>query len=50
VAIDLSLSPTIINGSNRYENDFTVWWRSRQFGRRRVGRIMRAHGDPIRQP
>jgi hypothetical protein len=47
--IVLSLRPTVING-NRYADDFCVWWRSRQFGRRRIGRIMKAHGRPFGSP
>ncbi len=37
----LLLRPTIING-NRYDDDYAVIWRSRQFGRHVVGRIRRA--------
>lgn len=49
MAIDLLLRPTIING-NCYAEDFVVWWRWRQFGRRKVGRIMKAHGMPSGSP
>lgn len=47
--LDLTLRPTVING-NRYDNDFIVWWRSREFGRRKVGRIMKGHGMPFGSP
>jgi hypothetical protein len=47
--IDLALRPTTIN-DNRNADDFVVWWRSRQFGRRKVGRIMKGHGMPFGSP
>jgi hypothetical protein len=47
--LELALRPTVING-NRYDDNFVVWWRSRQFGRRKVGRIMKGHGMPVGSP
>jgi hypothetical protein len=47
--VDLALRPTVING-NLYADDFVVWWRSPQFGRRMVGRIRKGYGMPFGSP
>jgi hypothetical protein len=48
--ITLSLRPTTFNHGQPVPNDYVVYWRSPQFGRRVVGRIHQAYGRPAGSP
>src|SRR5579864_4453399 len=48
--IALSLRPTRFNNGPPQRDDYCVVWRSPQFGRRIVGRILKATGRPAGSP